>query len=750
MAGGYLRPYRWQYALSLFGIALVQLFLITITLTPKLFVDSVITAGNQKLLIDSIIALGIFFVFVVIMNLLGDYLLGKVDASLVTHLRVELFRKVQYLPFHYFSRTQPGEITALFAQELLGIRNALRTMLPNGFAAILQFLFALGAMFFLDWRLALITVIALPVLTYIPRLGLRLAGEADFLDKVDDARTAYAVQDNVQAHTLIRALGLEEDEVTRFRALLAEPTLDSRRARLSRDLGRPFFRNRLMDSLTNLQQVFILSVVAGVGAILAYQGAITVATFITVIPVFVQVSDAVNQIAAFFKGLIDATSSMERINQLTKHTQEPTLVDDTQKVEPFQQSIRFKDVLFRYKPEDSKLGLTANFEIPAKTNLAIVGRSGSGKTTLLKLLMRLYTPNEGQILIDDIDLNSIRRTSFYRQLGVVLQETTILNTSVRENIILSKPDATQDEITAAALAAGIHHDILAMPAGYDTKTGEGGKFLSPGQRQRIALARALLRTPPILLLDEPTAALDPAAEQAVMQTLKTLSRNHTIIMVSHRITSLQNVMDTIIMLEQGKVVEQGAIDELLEQDGPFARLWNLQSGFMVRADGRYAEVTPERLAAIPLFADLEEDRLKALAGQFVTERYKAGETVLREGQPGQRFFIIVRGKVAAVSKGYGEKPIVLEVLEDGDHFGEIALLEGGQVSTDIVTQLPTIFLTLSRAQFDLLMEHSVAIRQSLEDTALTRSLRKATRKGRTRSQFSLLDNLMDEDTQDNA
>ncbi|NUM44152.1 MAG: ATP-binding cassette domain-containing protein [Anaerolineales bacterium] len=749
----YLRPYWIEYLVVIAAIILTQFFSVSFTVSPKLIVDEAITPQSWGRFLAILGSLAALFLVSTIFNLAADYMIGRAEDELKKDLRLELFTALQYIPARFFTQTQPGEIVALFASELVTFRDALRTLLPNAFSALLQLGLVVSALIALDWRLALAVGVVLPFVILLPRTAIRWAGEADYRSKTSDARAAFAVQDNVQAQAVVRAFGLQKAEIQRFKARIGRDRKDpvhgwagvwpEIRGGFKAGARRSYFLKRLVGTLTNLQNLILNSVVIIIGGYMAFNGWLTVATFLTFIPLLAKAGDAITKLTTFFNDLVSASTGLERLDLFSQQAVMPVETPHAAVLDNITRDITFEEVRFRHTPDRAILdGITCT--IPAGNMTALVGRSGTGKSTLLHLLIRFYDPISGRILVDGVDLQQFQLDSLHQQIGVVLQEPVLLNTNVRTNIALTSPDASQAEIEAAAKASGVHEDILRLPQGYDTGVGEGGKLLSPGQRQRIALARALLRKPSLLVLDEPTAALDPETELAVMETLRQLGTRHTLLMVTHRLSSVARYARQIIVLDQGQVVEAGPHAALVNNAGLYARFWQLQSGFTISADGRMAEVRPDRLRAVPLFEHLDLALLETIAGQFTASNYEPGQYIFRQGDPGARFYIIVRGKIAIQFTGFDGKQIDLDVLHDGDYFGEIALLQDSPRGASIKVLLPTLTLSLERTQFLKLVEQSSAVRQAVQDAATKRNLTQAARQGRGRSKLSVLDELVDE------
>ena len=356
-------------------------------------------------------------------------------------------------------------------------------------------------------------------------------------------------------------------------------------------------------------------------------------------------------------------------------------------------------------------------------------------------MLGFFSPTSGRILIDGQDLSQVRPASLGSHIGTVLQQGVLLNTTIRNNIAFAKPEASDEEIVQAAKLAGIHDYIASLPKGYESGVGDGGRWLSEGQKQRIALARAILPNPAILLLDEVTGSLDPESEAAVNATIQQLAQQRTVIMVTHRLASVSFV-DHLVGFDDGQVKEQGSHDALLALAGHYQRMWRMQSGFVVSADGHRAEVQGERLRAIPLFRDVAIATLDALAAQFVSEFHPAGNSIYREGDAGDRFFIIVRGTVSVTTRNAADQSIRLAALQDGDYFGEGEMLNRGRRSTTVTATTPSVVLALRAEHFNAMVNELSLLNKVVTQMALGRSLSTISSVGRRRRNHAIWQGLV--------
>ncbi len=457
--------------------------------------------------------------------------------------------------------------------------------------------------------------------------------------------------------------------------------------------------------------------VLGAGGTLLMQNQLTLGTlvaFLGLVPTLFTPIAALSDVGRLIQ---NAAGALERITELLQ--QEVTVGDDpaATALPPLTSAIRFEHLSFDYTP-GRPLFQDIDLTIPARSQIAVVGPSGAGKSTLAYLLLRFWDPTAGRILFDGQDIRRATQASLYNQLGIVFQDTFLFNTTIRENIALGRPDITDAAVVAAAQAAQLDGFIGSLPLGYDTVVGERGVRMSGGQRQRLAIARALVGNPAVLIFDEATSALDAQTERELQEVLARVSHGRTTIVITHRLAQAA-AADQIVVLDEGRVVEQGRHGELMQQGGLYRRLFEEQAGY-VGANGQMRSRTAAaRLRAIPLFADLTGAALNTLAEELEWEAFAADVEVVRQGTPGDKLYLIQRGTVAVLMRDHQMEREIAR-LADGDYFGEGSLLDGGLRTATVRTIEPTEFYTLTRARFSALLERTPAIQAAVEAVLQTR------------------------------
>ncbi len=686
----YVRPFR----LSLIPVLLACLLEMGLTaqlpLSIKFLIDRALVHKDGRALVIILTALAASAVLVSTAGLGRDHLYARIVAKSIAGLRTRMYDKLQHLSLEFYSRRETSEILSRFSNDLHAIDLALVSAVGWGLQPVLDIILSVALIFAFEWRLALIGTLLCPICALGPRLLARRGVEAAAEKRARDVAVMSIVQETISAPALIQTFSLRSLFAGSFR---------SRNDHLLKASIRLGFLTSLMDKSSTLGALLLQVIVMGVGGWMAFRGTITIGTFASFQALFVTLSQSVGYLASYSPTLVAATGAVDRMESLL--SEQPLIAErpNARKL-PAPQAIEFRDVTFAYPGAPNSLD-HVSFSIHRGTSVAFVGASGSGKSTVLSLLLRFYDPAQGSVLIDGVDLRDATLDSLRLQTGVVFQDNFLFNMSIRENIRLARPDATDDEIVAAAKNAEIHDFVVTLPDGYNTLAGERGSRFSGGQRQRLAIARAVLRDPALLILDEATSSLDPSTEAAINTTFQRIASGRIVISVTHRLSSVTEA-DWIFVMHQGQIAEQGRHADLIETGGRYSSMWRRQSGVNLSGvDARW-------LAEMPLFEDVDASTLSELASLFATEQIPEDRDIIREGDPGDRFYILVRGK-AEVIKGTSR----VAVLQDGDYFGEIALLSDQPRNATVRSMTPCVCLILQRDHFRAMLNRSAPLRERI-------------------------------------
>ncbi len=709
----YLRPYWVGAAVVFMGLLLEMGFTGLVPISFKFLIDEALPPkSNANLLVTILASLSVGVVVVSAIGLWRDYLYARIGARVLNDIRLRMFEHLQRLSMDFYARTPIGDIVSRFSGDVAAVEQAVAAAIPWAILPTLDLLFSTGLMFWLDFRLALVAMLAWPLCLAGPRVFTPRASRASYLRRQAEAATVTAVQEAMDAQAVVKVFSLEKPSLRGFRERLE---------RLSGSAVRVSFLSALVDRSAGIGILMLQVAIMGVGTFLCFRGQISLGALVSFQTLFMTMSYSLLYVVQYVPNLVHGAGGLSRVEELIA---EKPLVGDARAagdLPEFAREIRFESVVFGYSGAARNLnGLS--FTIRRGESVAFVGPSGSGKSTVLKLLTRLYDPNQGHISVDGHDLREVTQESWRSQIGVVFQDSFLFDMSIRENIRMGRPGASDADVLAAARAAELHELVEQLPEGYDTVVGERGGRLSGGQRQRVAIARALIRAPSLLVLDEATAALDARTEAAINATLEQAGKGRTVIAVTHRLASVVNA-DRIFVLDHGRLVEQGTHAELLERGGVYRQLWEKQSGFSISPDARHASLDVKRLRAIPLVQSLEDAALARLARLFVTEHFAADLEVFAEGHHGDKFYIIARGSVVATINAEREQRQI-SVIEEGDYFGEIALLEDTTRSATIRTRTDCLFLTLHGEHFLRLLEEMPHVRATIERVARERALQR--------------------------
>lgn len=534
-------------------------------LIQRQIVDQVIASRDLSRLGGLVAALVGVYVLLTLVTIGDQYVRHALGARVIVDMRVRLYGYLQRLSLSFFERTSTGELMSRVTNDVEALEQFLTHGTALTFVDLLRLVGAAVVLLLLDARLAVMVMLPVPVLALCLRAFNRRVRPIyrRVRDRLGDINAL--LQDRLSGMRVVQAFGQEERELQRF----AGESEGYYRARVA---GVGYMS--LFFPAMNLISLMGTVIVLGAGALGVVRGQLSMGTLVAFLSYVTVFYDPVRRLVDIDNVFQQAIAAGDRIFELLDAT--PDIVDapDAIDLADVQGEVRFDDVHFRYGTGDEVLR-DVTFHIRPGETVALVGPSGAGKTSIANLICRFYDPSAGTITIDGHDLRKVRLASLRKHMAVVLQDTFLFNTTVRENLLYGKPEATEEELVAAAKAAYAHDFIMELPNGYDTEIGERGVRLSGGQRQRLALARAILVNPRILILDEATSSVDAEAEYLIQQALEAVLEGRTALIIAHRLSTIRNA-DRIIALEDGCIKEVGSHEELLSHGGLYSQLYHRQ------------------------------------------------------------------------------------------------------------------------------------------------------------------------------
>ncbi len=528
--------------------------------------DFFVSDSPERALGKVCVALLVVFFVRGLFGYLQSFLMMTIEQRVVRDLRDRLFEKLSGLSLSFFHGQQTGTLISRITNDVTLVRGALVASFVSLFREALLTLMYLGVAIWISWRLSIIAFIVLPPIMFlIARIGTRLRKRSTRIqEKMADITST--LQEAISGIRVVQAFGMEEYERQRFYAHTTQ-------------YFRRFVRMEALGALAGPLTEFMG--VIGVVVVLWYGGRevlladaispdwflIFLGAALSTMQPLRKLSKANNQLQMGLAGAARVFEVFDTVSDVENQPGAHPLVG-------FSEAIHYDDVTFRYATGDDVLR-SVNLTVRKGEIVAIVGPSGAGKSTLLDLVPRFYDPTGGRLTLDGHDLTGVDLASLRGLMGVVTQETILFNDTVLANIAYGLEGASQAEVEAAARAANAHEFISAMTAGYDTVVGERGARLSGGERQRLAIARAILKNPPILIFDEATSSLDTESERLVQEAIERLFEGRTVLIIAHRLSTVRNA-DRIVAMENGRIVEEGTHDELIARDGVYRRLHDLQ------------------------------------------------------------------------------------------------------------------------------------------------------------------------------
>jgi ATP-binding cassette, subfamily B, bacterial len=564
----YLKNYKKILTFVGLGVVVETLFNVFMPLSLKFLIDDALGEEDFQALYVILAVLATAGIFTSIVAVWYERWDARLAASIIADVRSRLFEHVQDLPAAYFARTKRGEILSRFSIDLSAFEGSIKSFANSATLPFLELIAGIILMLFLNWQLAAVALLVFPITLIGPRILTPKAVQANYEQKLNESSLLGVVQENIAAQAVVKAFSLQRRTLGWF---------TMRNIEVRQKTASALFLSTMVERTVTISVLLLHLVVLAIGAYLATKGQITIGTFVTFESAFWEVSYNIAHLMHFIPVSIQAAAAVRHIQELLD---EPTRGADDRPGAPdlprITNDITFDRVTFQYEGSETPVLDNLSLKLKVGRTIAIVGPSGSGKSTLLNLILRLYTPDEGRVTIDGVDIRRVTRESLRKSMAVVFQENMLFNMSIRENIRLGKEGATDEEVEQAARKAEIHRYIRSLPQKYDTVVGERGDTLSGGQRQRIAIARAIVRNPSVLLLDEATSALDQTTEAAINKTLMKLARGRTMIFSTHRLTSVVD-MDEIIVISGGRAIERGSHQKLLAANGVYRKLWDDQS-----------------------------------------------------------------------------------------------------------------------------------------------------------------------------
>lgn len=570
----FVKPYRYRIIATIivgiikFGIPML------IPLLIKYAIDGVInnhSLTNQEKFSHLGVAIGIaLFIFLIVrppIEFIRQYLAQWTSNKILYDIRKQLYNHLQALSVRFYANNQVGQVISRVINDVEQTKDFILTGLMNIWLDCITIIIALSIMFFLDVKLTFAAIFIFPfyILTvyfFFGRLRKLTRVRSQALAEVQGF-----LHERVQGMSVIKSFAIEDNEAKNF---------DNHNKNF---LQRAFQHTRwnaysfaAINTVTDLGPIIVI----GVGSYLAITGLITVGTLAAFVGYLEQLFGPLRRLVSSFTTLTQSFASMDRVFQLMDEDYDIKNGIGAQPIKISKGQIDLKHVSFKYNENEKEVLHDINLTINKGETVAFVGMSGGGKSTLINLIPRFYDVTQGEILIDHHNVKDFLTGSLRNQIGLVQQDNILFSDTVKENILLGRPDATDDEVVEAAKMANAHDFISNLPNGYDTEVGERGVKLSGGQKQRLSIARIFLNNPPVLILDEATSALDLESEAIIQEALDVLSKDRTTLIVAHRLSTITHV-DRIVVMENGRIVETGTHQQLINKRGAYEHLYSIQN-----------------------------------------------------------------------------------------------------------------------------------------------------------------------------
>lgn len=569
----FVKPYYWQIALTIvIGIFKFAIPLF-IPLLIKIVIDDIIGAdalSNAEKLNQLYLWLGgtaiVFFLLRPPIEYYRQYYAQYVSNKILYDIRGYLYGHLQRLSLRYYANTRAGEIISRIINDVEQTKNFVMIGLMNVWLDLATILIAIAIMLSMDVSLTVVALLAFPFYAFSVKY---------FFGRLRDlTRARSQALANVQSYLHERVQGM---------SIIKSFALEKHEQKIFNDTNNQFLEKAIDHTKWNAKAFAVVNTITDVAPLLVigyagYQvieGNLTLGTMVAFIAYIERLYSPLRRLVNSSTTLVQSLASMDRVFELIDEDYDVTDKEQAHNLKVVDGKLEFRDVSFHYNDGGNDVLSNLNFTVKPGETVAFVGMSGGGKSTIVSLIPRFYDVTSGGIFMDDHDLRDVTTHTLRDQIGLVLQDSILFSDSVKANILMGKPEATDEEVIAAAKAANADEFISQLPEGYDTKVGERGVKLSGGQKQRVAIARVFLKNPPILILDEATSALDLESEALIQDSLERLAHDRTTLIVAHRLSTITHA-DQILVIDHGKLAENGTHAELMKQQGVYYNLFQVQ------------------------------------------------------------------------------------------------------------------------------------------------------------------------------
>lgn len=561
----YAMPYKMRFVWAMISMGIYSAVAGLLVYLSKIIMDGVFVGKDIKILALLVVGMPIIYAIKGLADYGRCYFLNYVAQNAIRDLRQDLCTKLLSLSHDFYIKNTSSKIMSRITNDINALQDALVKVPPTILRDSIIIIGMIGGLFYLHWKYAFVIVVVLPI------LGIPLAIFAKKLKKaskdsmVQISEIYTSLQEILSGFSVIKSFCKEKHENTRFSIN-------------NKDYYNVQQRITRVDARTTPVMEFLsmtgVAIVLWFGGKDVIDGVWTLGDFTAFILAITQMYQPIKNFAQLNSTIQKASAGSERVFEILDENPSIVSLANSKNLDTFSQDIVYKNVTFSYE-KDKQILKDINIDIKKGQTVAFVGSSGSGKSTIANLILRFYDVDNGEILVDGINIKDLSLSSLRDKIGVVSQDVFLFNDTVKYNISYGKMDATDEEIENAAKAANAHKFISKMPNGYNTLIGERGMKLSGGEKQRIAIARAMLKNPPILILDEATSALDTESEKLVQEAIDTLMKNRTVVLIAHRLSTVKNA-DKIVVIDKGCVAEVGKHQDLLDKNGIYASLYNLK------------------------------------------------------------------------------------------------------------------------------------------------------------------------------